>query len=262
MQISEVSQLTERFHKAVEQISSEKQQLRIFGTSAIIRLTKESNEYEQEARVLFSTRIKEIAERGDPAQGNAQPEVNPSPAVGSNSPPSISNKNIEKHRTEIQLMIHFLGNPIGNGGQIDMSNIELKGLRFSRCVCRSWNFARSVLDGAHFDSSSLYSAAFNNARLKGATFEQAVLIHADFTGADLRDVNFNQANLANADFAGADLGGVNFNQADVKGVKFTLAQNLTLSQIEKASNFEVAQLPAVLTSELKAKHPNRKWPSE
>ena len=237
IQISEIAQLTGRLDKAVEQLSSEKRQVRIIGVSTIIRLSKESQQYEREARVVFSTHIKEVATRGGQEQENNLPG-NALSTIVSNSAPNVSNKAADKHREEVQIIIDYLGNPIGSDDGINLSGTNLEGLRFSKCTCRNWNFSGALLNGAHFDASNLYSVSFKSASLTGVTFKQAVLRNADFTGVDLTNVDFTEADVLWADFSSA--------------------QNLSLSQIEKATNFDCAKLPEAISVELKARPPDKK----
>jgi hypothetical protein len=239
IQISEVAQLAGRLDKAVEQLSSEKQHIRIVGLSTLIRLSKESNVYEQEARVIFTTHIREITVLGVLAQGSVPPEVGTPPVTAAAPPPVESNKDMEKYRQEIQLMINHLGDPAGSGGEINLSNTNLRGFRFSNRDCKDWKFPRAFLDGTYFDSSNLDSASFQSASLKGVTFERAL--------------------LSNADFDDTDLSGVNFKKANIKGAKFLSARNLSAIQIEEAENFEYAQLPQAIRDELKSRHPKKLW---
>ena len=83
---------------------------------------------------------------------------------------------------------------------IDVSSLDLSGLRAARAIMRNSNFQNTQLANADFRQANLSNALFRNADLQQACFENADLEGADFTNADLRAVNFSGASLFGATF--------------------------------------------------------------
>lgn len=252
MQLSENAQFVGRFDRAVDQLGNEKQQIRIGGVFALIRLSEGEDEDKQAVREIFLEHIREIAGREDQAQENLAPPTTTPPVNNSNPPLSVNNQNFEKHRREMQLIIDSLGDSIYELEATDLSNTKLKGLNFNSCQCTRWNFRGSYLDGAVFNNSRLLDSVFAQASLKNVSFINSYLEGANFEGADLSFV----------DFSGALLSNVNFDGADLRGANLSSAGFLKSTQIEKARNFTFAQLPEEIVSELKTRHPDLIWPSQ
>ncbi len=111
------------------------------------------------------------------------------------------------------------------------------------------NCPRCNLFQADLTNLELKGGRFTGARLRQADLSAAVLAHANFAGADFRDVNaygavlsgadFSGANLTNATFVGAYLQGADFRGARLQGVNFSgaemdRARGLTQAQLGEA----------------------------
>lgn len=107
------------------------------------------------------------------------------------------------------------------------------------------------LFGANFQGANLMSAALRCADLSNADFRRANLLFADLRSAELTE-----ANLQGADLSHADLRGANLQNADLKGAMFaganlTYVDEVTASQLCRASSLSDVVLDPVLLEEVR-----------
>jgi uncharacterized protein YjbI with pentapeptide repeats len=97
------------------------------------------------------------------------------------------------------------------GGRADLSNADLSGA----------NLSGADLDGANLHKARLNAAVLRDANLRGSFLGGARLQGADLAGANLDGVNLSVADLRRADLRGADLTGTVFRDADLTGADLT-----------------------------------------
>ncbi len=156
-----------------------------------------------------------------------------------------------------------LAAPGANLRDIILPNADLHGVDFSGADLRYANLTRATLfeanlqatdlgfanlTGAHLDTANLTGANLGSANLTRAIFGShasdidnpanltgARLEIADLTGADLRYANLTRANLTRANLTGTSFLDANLTTAD-----FQHAKGLSVDQIKKAKNWELA----------------------
>jgi uncharacterized protein YjbI with pentapeptide repeats len=165
---------------------------------------------------------------------------------------------------DIQAALRVLGRRPGAGKEefrLDLSHANLKGAHFDG---GNWDhasfvysdlddtlFARSTLNEAHFEATSLLGCGFADVKAQGVQF-QARRLKAFFCGADLRGADFSGTDLSGTDFSGrrdphgtlytppAILDGADFTDAKLVGVDFSgvdlrAVTGLTQDQLDTAT---------------------------
>ena len=242
-------QITERFTRAVDQLGSDKLEIRLGGIYALERISTESEkDYWPIMEVLTNfIRINSHVEDWD----NKIRELK-SPKVE-----HIDDK--YKVRFDIQAAINVIGRRkyVYRAGEQKRLYLRHTYLRMISCA--------DALEGAHFegaflDFSDLIGAYLNGAHLQEVYFTNsclnwAQLEKASLNGAHLERTYFRWANLSSADLSNADLSNADLADANLEGTNFIGAKNLKIEQLSKAKTLYKATLDEELDKLLREKYP-------
>jgi hypothetical protein len=222
----EQGQITDRFSKAIEQLGSDKLDIRLGGIYALERIIRDSAADEPPIIEVLSAFVRDHA---------ALPAVPPSPNTSDDS----------RLATDVQATLTVLGrrpdpdNP--HHRAIDLHGVRLAGANLHRASLIGADLADADLQfaelaganlrDANLHGTRLYRVELGGAELGGATMSAAYLyganLHgADLHGADLHGANLHGANLAIANLTGADLTDALLDGEDLTGANLTGA-NLT-----------------------------------
>jgi hypothetical protein len=233
LQVNREGQLTDRFTRAIDQLGSEKLELRLGGIYALERIDKESPEraYHRTVMDVLTAYIREDSgrDRGE-----------------SSRPTSASNEDAEQHKgveqnaqptlrrppADIQAILNVLNRRQQGGVPKDrVHHLDLRGANLERV-----SLVGAELAGAALEGTNLQGAALEGANLQGARLQ----------GANLREAHLEAANLQSARLQGADLHAAHLQVADLRKAVLREARNLVQAQIEKANGDETTQLPTNL----------------
>jgi len=103
---------------------------------------------------------------------------------------------------------------------------------------------------AYLSRANLQGAALRLANLQEAFLTEANLQGANLSLANLQGANLSLANLQGADLFDANLQGANLRAANLQGADLGGAKGLTVRQVEKAKNWNLAFYSAELLKEL------------
>ncbi|PSB13824.1 hypothetical protein C7B76_18445 [filamentous cyanobacterium CCP2] len=210
LQLAEDKQVTERFSKAVEQLGSDKLEVRMGGIFSLERIMKESERDYWTVIEILTSFIQ--------SKSPSQILVNQSNALDNQS-------------REFQLLAE---------------DIQAALTVISRRNAKQDPEDRIV----HLDSANLRSADLRDAHFKYVDLESSNLQDANFQGADLEDANLSSANLCQVKFKGANLKQTNFYKADLSEADFREAKNLTSKQVKAAQNWDKANYDENLRKQL------------
>jgi Pentapeptide repeats (8 copies) len=231
--VSREGQITERFTKAVDQLSSGNVIVRIGGIYALERIARNSATDRDHILFLLGAFVRNHA---------------PWPA---NAPGARRHRSWRPHRrlprarerktgsmlrfgpvdwrlpwmrtraADIQAAMGTLGRlprsaeePVLSLSRVDLRSLALRGSHLSDARFRHANFARSVLEGVWLERSDLTGADLRHTRLSGGHFAGANL-----AGATLQEANLRSADLSHADLRGTDLSGANLDGATLTGAQ-------------------------------------------
>jgi uncharacterized protein YjbI with pentapeptide repeats len=246
------SNITDRYSRAVEQLSSGDVGVRVGGIYALRRLTVDSQRDEATIIAVLSAFLKarqaSISSEDLDRSENALLDVQ---AAGA----TIAQRNVATDRQH-------------PGQRLDLSNVlledaELNGTIFNRADLSGSNLVGIQFDGAYLnetdlggEGTNLSGAHLNDAHLAksclgGTNFEAAKLRGADLAGADLSQLSENPRRTnSQTNLVGTDLTGANLTNANLKGVDLSETKGLNAKQVEVAVFDNRTMFPPALRRKL------------
>jgi Pentapeptide repeats (8 copies) len=202
LQISRETQITERFGRAVGQLGSDNEDVRVGGIYTLERVAKDSRRDRQIVQAVIGAYVRRHAPW---LVGSARGPVHPTPTVDRKLPW------MEHRRADIQAAMWVLGRRprYRDEWQLYLSRVDLRGVflygRLSNAMLRHTNLARGYMPGVQLDGADLEDADLREANLQGARLTGANLRKAHLQGANLRGADLRGAQLQEAELEGADL---------------------------------------------------------
>ena len=208
--------------KALEQLTSDKLEVRLSGLYALEHLAKDSARDHPMVVEVLSGFVRARSDRPTPirqrsrntlAQANGRPAAERQPAA--RQPPTRSNLT-----TDLRAALTVLGRlPCRpNVDRADLSNARLAAVALPGTTLSGFGLIGADLEGADLVGVDLTRAKLEGANLQGAWLDEASLRGANLQGADLRG-----AKLQGADLRGANLQGAWLGQADLSWANLTRA---------------------------------------
>ncbi|MET8145601.1 pentapeptide repeat-containing protein [Sphaerisporangium sp. NPDC005288] len=194
--------ITDRYTKAIEQLGSDKLDIRLGGIYALERIARDSARDHPTVIEVLAAFIRE----NSPLPAPDGPE-------GAGEPPPA------KLRTDVQAALTVIGRRTLTH-DLPMRRIKLTGAYLNEADLTSANLTRADLTGTHLTRANLLlanlgRAHLTNANLTRANLGGANLTHARLTNADLANANLSSADLTRANLMGAKLTGAYLNEADL-----------------------------------------------
>jgi Pentapeptide repeats (8 copies) len=225
--------ITESFSKAVEQLGSEKIELRLGGIYTLERISLESQRDYWPIMETLAAFVRERSVRKGQSCATLQPPTDEKSIVVKGPATDIA-------AVLTVIMRRHRQNHIREEAErwrFDFECADLAGAFLMRA-----NFPWALLRGANLRRCHLVMANLQNANLSSA----------DLRGANLGRAFLYEANLAEADFRGAHLWRANFlfahlYKANLSGVDLQEVSGLSQDQIESARGDGSTKLPASLT---------------
>ena len=216
-ELTEQGQVTDRYTKAIEQLGSEKLDVRIGGIYALERIARDSPRDHPTVMEVLAAFIREHSR-----------EQWPLAQAAADAPERAT-------RPDVQAAVTVIGrrNRRHDLGYINLVRANLTGANLSFADLTKANLSeavlsRAVLTGAKLAEAHLYLAMAFRASLDGADFTDAVL-----PGAKIRYTQFTAAHLKRADLTGADLTGADLTGSDLTEAKLSGA-DLTEAKLSDA----------------------------
>jgi Pentapeptide repeats (8 copies) len=217
--LSREGQLTDRYTKAVEQLGSDKLDVRIGGIYALERLARNSPEDHPTVMEVLSAFIREHSREQRPVprpDDSPPPEHAPRPDVQA-AITVICRRDATYDQRRIDLVGTYLRGADLRDANLalayltgaDLSFANFVGAKLAGAILELANLSGAFLGGVDLHGASFASANLTGANLSGADLSMAVLADADLSGADLFEANLAAAGITGANFAGADLTEVN-----------------------------------------------------
>jgi len=257
LDVTEQGQVTDRYTKAIEQLGSDKLDVRIGGIYALERVARDSpRDHPTVMEVLAAfIRVHSHEQWPPPEHGNdaiplrtTRPDVQAAVTVIGRRDSNSDRRRIDLTRadlsradlsfadlnyadlTDADLNYAHLRDAHLNGawlGGAHLNDAYLGGAHLNEAGLQRAHLNHAYLVGAHLDDAYLESAQLNHARLNGANLDHAHLHNAQLNDANLGRAHLNRAwlinanltdvNLADAQLSGADLNGADLNDANLAG---------------------------------------------
>ncbi len=193
--LSREGQVTDRYTKAIEQLGSDKLDVRIGGIYALERIARDSARDHPTVMEVLSAFVREHSREDWP-------------------PPDPNRRKQERStRPDVQAALAVVGHrdPATGIRPIDLTGANLTGANLTDADFSGASLVRANLVGAYLVHANLTGTHFTGANLAGANLSHtnlvgAYLLHANLTDrADLTDANLTDADLTGADLTGAGL---------------------------------------------------------
>jgi uncharacterized protein YjbI with pentapeptide repeats len=212
-------QITERFTRAIDQLDSEKLEIRLGGIYALERIANDSPERDYSTIMeVLTAYLRENAPL--PREAEPRPDSEASKDTGASAE---NEKQETKPPTDIQAILTVLGRRKKAGKKddvlLDLSAADLRGANLSGA-----NLHEALLWGANLQEAVLAGANLQGANLLDANLQEANLWEANLQGAHLLDANLQEANLLGANLQGAHLLDANLQEAVLMGANLEGAE--------------------------------------
>jgi uncharacterized protein YjbI with pentapeptide repeats len=223
--LSREGQVTERYTKAIEQLGSDKLDVRIGGIYALERVARDSAKDHPTVMEVLTAFIREHSREPWPTREPGNPE----------QPRST--------RPDVQAAATVVGR---RDAKRDTSYypVDLTRANLPAAILIGANLTHSRLDAVDLTDADLVGAHLDHAHLSDANLTRADLLTADLShailrGADLTDAYINSAilidtHLRGANLTGADLTGAGLASADLTRARVSLA-DLTRASLKSAT---------------------------
>jgi uncharacterized protein YjbI with pentapeptide repeats len=255
--LSREGQVTDRYTRAIEQLGSEKLDVRIGGIYALERVARDSPEDHPTVMEVLTAFIREHSREQWPPSEDGIPEQERLTRPDVQAAVTVTGRRDAKRDI---LPINLAGADLTRAHLTaahlvgaDLTDAHLTGARLADAVLTDAHLARADLTGAHLIAANLRDADLRDAdltgaRLLGAVLNNAHLAGARLTGADLADAQLISARLTAADLSGADLTGSVLALARLDGADLTgsvlAGVDLTDARLVGVMWPEGAQVPA------------------
>lgn len=214
--LDRAGQITERFTRAIDQLGSEKLDVRLGGIYALERIARDSRDDHPQVVEVLTAYVREHARwrPAEPPEGpTSEDEVQDDPGwrFWGNAAAASSDVSMD-----VAAAVSVLGRRDSSrdrtGASLDLAGTNLRSLRLRA------------------DEANLGAADLTGANLLDASLAQANLEGASLLLASLPLVDLSRANLQGADLSGADLSGANLQGADLRRARFRPMAVLTGSE--------------------------------
>lgn len=227
-ELAERGQVTERYTKAIEQLGSERLDVRIGGIYALERITRDSPQgYHPVVMEVLAAFVREHSRERWPSPQGRHPTVREGVAafVRGNShgkrplPGPPANPSADATRPDVHAAMTVIGRRDSKHDRqpINLTGAHLDGLYLPRANLRVVDFAGAHLGGAMLREADLSGARLEGAHLPGTDLEGAHLDGNNITEAHLPGANLGWAELKKAVLSGTDLTGAELPAAHLEG---------------------------------------------
>jgi len=218
VELTEQGQVTDRYTKAIEQLGSDRLDVRIGGIYAMERIARDSARDHPTVMEVLVAFIREHSR-----------EQWPLPEPGAEIPKRST-------RPDVQAAITVIGRrDIGHDRQpINLTGANLTGANLTGANLTGADLTGADLTGADLTGAGLTGAGLTGAGLTGAGLTGAGLTGADLTGAYLTGADLTDADLTRADLTYSNLTDAYLTRADLTDADLTRA-NLTYAYLTRAN---------------------------
>jgi hypothetical protein len=238
LDLTRQGQITDRFTHSIDQLGSDKLDIRLGGIYSLERIARDSKPDQGPVLEVLTAFIHEYAPWTSDTSA-------PTPTA---SPGTV----LTLVRRDVQTVLDVLGRRNrGNdpaGYRVDLSGTNLRwayltganlqNAFFTAAKLNNANLQEAHLEGGHLEGTDLQGAYLNDGvKLNGAVLHHANLQGAFLDGADLTGADLTEANLSGAEFNGS------FGDADLSGADLSGASGVTQAQIDAVITNTATKLP-------------------
>ena len=245
LQLTQDRQITERYTRAVEQLGSDKLELRLGAIYAMERIARDSERDHWPIMEILTAYVREHAPWKKTEQ-HSKEEGSPT-----ETPPTQNHEPVPKPTTDIQAILTVLGRRTHTYGKG-----EEQPLNLSRTALRGANLVGAHLEGVALSGAHLERAFLINAHLEGAHLFSANLEFARLIRAHLEGTRFGDAHLLGTFLRGARMKGADLTNANLQWADFRGATDLTAEQLADAKTLYEPHIDPPLLEQIQQRYPH------
>src|SRR6266404_28227 len=229
LRASEEARLTERFANAIDQMGSEKAEVRLGAIYSLERIAQQSKTHHWPIMEILSAYLRHKSPRENESSAEAVPQYT--------TEVQAICKIIKRRRTEHEEAGQYFDLGGTYIGKVDLSGAKLRRANLLGCDLHAAKLNGADLEGADLSSANLQSADLREALLPGADLRHADVSSADLSKAQMQATFLENANLKASDLDSADLAQASLYGADLSFAKLNYA-NLRAAGLQHATLFE------------------------
>jgi len=262
-EIAEDKQITERFSKAIEQLGSDKMEVRLGAIYTLERIANDSVKDHWTIVEIITAFIRQncpIKAKSDNTEKSNNTEINNIKIDIQAALTVIERRNRESEKERQILDLHGISVSYAKLSGADLSGADLSKANLSQANLHKANLSQANLYKANLSQADLLVANLTGANLSLADLSESILLVANLSVANLSVANLSEsvlsesvlfeanltganltgANLTGANLTGANLTGANLTGANLTGANLTGARNINFGNIKLAENWEQA----------------------
>jgi uncharacterized protein YjbI with pentapeptide repeats len=242
-ELTEQGQVTDRYTKAIEQLGSDKLDVRIGGIYALERIARDSARDHPTAMEVLAAfiRVHSHEQWPPPEPGNdaiplrtTRPDVQAAVTVIGRRDSNSDRRPIDLTRADLSRAdLTFADLNYADLNYADLAHADLNYARLGHAHLNGVRLNDARLSCAHLNGAHLTGAHLNHAELHSAQLNDAYLQSAQLNDARLNDAQLNDAYLKSAQLNGANLGRAQLNRASLDAALLNDA-NLAGAQLNDA----------------------------
>lgn len=250
LELTRNGQVAERFARAMEQLGSDKADVRIGGIYALESLLEE---FDAETRRAPASPAPARLEEVQAERRTTSAIIEILTAYAQSRTTLVPRAPARATAPDVQAVLTILGRHASRVRvPVSLAKADLRGYKLAGCIaddqCARFDkadFTNSDLSNVDFIYTRLETTVFVGANLEQARLQQAQLTAATFAGARLGNTNFSGANLSQAvlqdamltetNLRDADLTGANLCNAKLIAVDLSTVRNLGSADLEGAT---------------------------
>lgn len=259
--LTERGQITDRYAKAIDQLGSEKLDVRLGGIYALEQISYDSSAYQAtivevlsafvrvHSRPLYRLRSHEadLKTRGLASGGSLQQgggAVREEVVLRDELDRAKDHVSFYPLPADVQAAMTVLGR-LCTAQSVDLKGAYLKGVDLKHAHLKDAHLEGAIPEGTDLMRVIREGETPEKPIPEGANLEKALLEYAHLEGAILTDAHLEGANLDGAELEAADLAGAHLN-----GALLGSAKGLTIGQVKRAHCYSSATLPDNIRQQL------------
>jgi hypothetical protein len=200
---------------AVEQLGSDKLEVRLGGIYSLEQISKESPSDSRRAINILAAFVREHSRRDEAERTVLHDRFGEPPTTDIAAALAVINRrSAEGGQYVVDLRGAILRQADLRSARLEMA--DLSDARLEGANLREAHLERANLRGARLEMANLVDAHLEAAMLSGANLDRANLRGAHLEMADLQDAQLSNAHLGGANLEGARLGGARLNGANLR----------------------------------------------
>ncbi|MFP3867872.1 MAG: pentapeptide repeat-containing protein [Desulfobacteraceae bacterium] len=251
VELTREGQVTERFTRAIEQLGSDRLEIRLGGIYALERIAWDSERDHWPIMEVLTAYVREHA-----SWPPKTPEEQPTESIESQPTGEKEQQPEPKPPIDIQAILTVIGRRNPDFAQRKLKPLDLRGTDLRGTYLVGANLQKAFLSEANLQKAVLRGANLQRANFSKANLQQAFFVSANLQEAWLFGANLKEAWLFGANVQKTYLREANMQQADLRKADLRGAIGLTVEELAKVKTLFEAILDPELQKQIEEQYPH------